>query len=104
MAGPKVFLTISVVLSAFVLSAVAQGVILEGAIAQERGASPGIQDRAPAQPSPRYAGRVEATGSALAAPVGHRQPTLKGLPDSARDIARPAVDPLGPLPRICNAC
>lgn len=102
MAGPKLFLTISVVLSAFVLSAVAQGVISEGAIAQERAAGPGIQDRAATQPASRYA--VEATGSALAAPVGHRQPTLKGLPDSARDIARPAVDPLGPLPRICNAC
>ena len=98
MAGPKVFLTISVVLSAFVLSAVAQGVISEGAIAQERSAGPGIQNRAVA------AGTTEAKVSALAAPVGHRQPTLKGLPDSARDITRPAVDPLGPLPRICNGC
>jgi hypothetical protein len=95
MAGPKVFLTTAFVLSAFVLSA--------SAMAQEPGGerAPPLQDRAAAQPSPRYAGAGETTG---AAPVGHRQPTLKGLPDSARDIARPAVDPLGPLPQICNQC
>jgi hypothetical protein len=63
-----------------------------------------MKNRAAVQPSPRYAGVGETTGSAVAAPVGHRQPTLKGLPDSARDIARPAVDPLGPLPKICNQC
>ena len=97
MAGSKFFLTV-----AFVLSALTQGVISQAAIAQERGANPGIQDRVASQPSPRYA--AEATGSAFVAPVGHRQPTLKGLPDSARDITRPAVDPLGPLPRMCNGC
>jgi hypothetical protein len=99
MAGSKLFLTISVVLSAFVLPPVMQGAVAQERI-QERGANPGIQDRA-VQPSPRFAGASETTGMA---PVGHRQPTLKGLPDSARDISRPAVDPLGPLPKICNQC
>jgi hypothetical protein len=75
-------------------------------MAQEHGGdrAPPLKDRAAVQPSPRYAGAGETTGSGIAAPVGHRQPTLKGLPDSARDIARPAVDPLGPLPQICNQC
>jgi hypothetical protein len=96
MAKPKVFLTIAVALSACVLSA--------GAMAQERegrAAGPAIQDRAVAQPPARLA---ETTGSGVAAPVGHRQPTLKDLPESARDVSRPAIDPLGPLPKICNQC
>lgn len=97
MTRAKLFLTISVALSAFVLPSA-----MQGAVAQERGADPTVQDRAAVQPPSRYAGAVETMGAG--APVGHRQPTLKGLPDSARDISRPAVDPLGPLPKICNQC
>jgi hypothetical protein len=102
MAGSKLFLTVPVVLSAFALAAVAPGAIAQERGAQER-ASPSTADHA-AQPAPRFAGAAETTGSGIAAPVGHRQPTLKGLPDSARDIARPTVDPFGPLPQICNNC
>jgi hypothetical protein len=40
------------------------------------------------------------------APIGHRQPTQRSLPPRVReDEASPrAVDPLGPLPQICNGC
>ena len=42
-----------------------------------------------------------------AAPVGHRQPTMKGLTPQVRHeetTGSGAADPLGPLPRICRAC
>ena len=73
----------------------------------------GAQDRSAqnrnvsAEASPQTAGAAETTGT-RAAPVGHRQPTVIGLPDSVRKDENgngPApVDPLGPLPKICNGC
>ena len=40
------------------------------------------------------------------APTGHRQPTQKDLPPATqKDESAPrAVDPLGPIPNICNPC
>jgi len=56
--------------------------------------------------------RASTTGMAASAgPVGHRQPTLSDLPPQDRrqneDFRRAGqgpVDPLGPLPKICNNC
>jgi hypothetical protein len=42
-----------------------------------------------------------------AAPVGHRQPTESSIPDQVRKsetTGSGSVDPLGPLPQICNRC
>ena len=53
-------------------------------------------------------GQTTGMASALPAPVGHRQPTMNDLPDSLRDHeygrGRAAIDPLGPLPKLCNGC
>jgi hypothetical protein len=40
------------------------------------------------------------------APVGHRQPTQRGLPPAVRrqENRRSAPDPFGPLPKICSNC
>jgi len=72
--------------------------------AQDRSA----QDSAAAVAPPRIASETTGAGGVPLAPVGHRQPTVIGLPDSVRKDENgngPApVDPLGPLPKICNGC
>ena len=49
---------------------------------------------------------AETTGAAVSAPVGHRQPAEKNLPDAVRhdENTGDARDPLGPLPKICRGC
>jgi hypothetical protein len=65
------------------------------------------QDRSAQNPDASKAS-PQTTAAATPAPVGHRQPTLNGLPDSVRDDengrGRATVDPLGPLPKLCNPC
>ena len=73
--------------------------------AQDRSA----QDRnVSAGASPRIASETTGAGAVPLAPIGHRQPTISGLPDGVRNVesgrGRPAVDPLGPLPKICSGC
>ena len=61
-------------------------------------------------PAASSARSAQTTGlaSAFPAPVGHRQPTMSSLPESLRDQengrGRAAIDPLGPLPKLCNGC
>ncbi len=72
------------------------------------GQSCSAQDRSAQSPDAPKAVSPQTTAVATPAPVGHRQPTLNGLPDSVRDDengrGRGAVDPLGPLPKLCNPC
>ena len=71
--------------------------ILTGAaVAQEKGATAPGKTAKPA----------ETTGAAVSAPVGHRQPAEKNLPDAVRhdENTGDARDPLGPLPKICRGC
>jgi hypothetical protein len=79
-------------------------ILATAASAQDRGAQDSHAAAAPAQ----VAGETTGAGGVPLAPVGHRQPTLNDLPDGVRATeagrSRGSADPLGPLPKICNAC
>jgi hypothetical protein len=64
---------------------------------------------APPQPATNGAAVMPDMPNAAAipeAPVGHRQPTQRSLPPRVREdeASERTVDPLGPLPQICNGC
>ena len=71
-------------------------ILASAAVGQEKGAGTFGKTAKPA----------ETTGAAVSAPVGHRQPVEKNLPDAVRheENAGGAHDPLGPLPKICRGC
>jgi len=64
----------------------------------------------PAATQDRPLNGTNGLGSVWQAPVGHRQPTLNGLPPSVRQGEGPeadgqrAVDPFGSVPNICTGC
>jgi hypothetical protein len=63
-----------------------------------------MDDRARQSPAPANAAAAPVQPTA---PVGHRQPTESSIPDQVRKdetTGSGSVDPLGPLPQICNRC
>ena len=79
-------------------------ILATAAGAQDRGAQDSPAVGAPA----RIASETTGAGGVPLAPIGHRQPTMNDLPNGVRAIEsgrrRAPVDPLGPLPKICNEC
>jgi hypothetical protein len=79
------------------------------ALAQDSPADANPPPSAAAQERPLI-GDTNGLGSVWQAPVGHRQPTLNGLPPAARQEERSpaddqrAVDPFGNVPNICTGC
>src|ERR1700742_1320392 len=88
-------------------------ILTSAAAAQD---SPAPADASPPPPAatqgpPLVSGNsTDGLGSVWQAPVGHRQPTLNGLPPAVRHDERSeadgrrAVDPFAAVPNICTGC
>lgn len=95
--------TIAILLAMLAISATAQD-----ATAPADGNSP---PPATSQDRPLAGGNsTNGLGSVWQAPVGHRQPTLNGLPPAVRHDERSeaggqrVVDPFAAVPNICSGC
>jgi hypothetical protein len=88
--------------------------MLTGAAAAQDATAPATGNSPPpatAQDRPLISGTsTNGLGSVWQAPVGHRQPTLNGLPPAVRHDERSetdgqrVVDPFANVPNICSGC
>jgi hypothetical protein len=85
--------------------------MLTGAAAAQDAAAPANGNPATTQDRPLVSGNsTNGLGSVWQAPVGHRQPTLNGLPPAVRHDERSetdgqrVVDPFANVPNICSGC